>query len=380
METIEEDSREMGVVRGSIESCFQHTPVVVLGSGASAAHGIHTMDSLAEKIIENIEDDGLLESFESDWGLFKKSLKETSNLERALEVIENNKGLTEKIALTTWKLISSQDQSVFNLLVNDETSLPLSTLIKRLSNGLGPTSNLKIVTTNYDRLAEYACDFIDDQFNEYLHYTGFSYGFIRKPDDTFYQSPQNVGRRALGRRREDISLRINPVEILKVHGSIDWFENNREEIFSIPYLNFESEQKRPAIVIPGKTKYEKTHVHPYSTIITRARQILDHSNSYMVIGFGFRDKHIHDNLSKKVRSDRGHKNFVVLAKELTDETKDLFFSGNHSGNYVLLEQAPRNSGTIIYHKDSRGQMFTYNFLDKNLWSLSEFNEFFLKDK
>ena len=61
---------------------------------------------------------------------------------------------------------------------------------------------LNIVTTNYDRLAEYACD-----QGRIHHYTGFTHGFFRQ-----LAAPTEItsARRA---------------NIWKVHGSLDWFQS-----------------------------------------------------------------------------------------------------------------------------------------------------------
>ncbi len=377
MKKISKDDKEYTNILSIVENCMQNTPVIILGSGASAGHGIHTMDSLAKELIQITEKSDAAKNHNNHWEHFKASMEETSNLEKSLEVIENNDELIKVISNTTWSLICKQDKSVFHKLINSEIQLPLSDVIHRLSNGTGSTSHLKIITTNYDRLAEYACDFIDDSYSEYLHYTGFSYGLIRKPDDQFNTASTNLSRRVLYRNDAGYATKINPIEILKVHGSIDWFEAEDGQVSAISFYDIMPNNSKPAIITPGKIKYERTHSRPYSTILERARQVLESTNNYLVIGFGFRDKHIHDNLERKIRARNGHKSFIILAKELTDETKKLFLSNDNVDNFVLLENA-NTRDTKVYKKDRNSDYEEFIITDSSLWDLNEFNKVFLQ--
>ena len=380
MKKITLDDQDMNRVVSIVENCMQHSgpPTIILGSGASAAHGIHTMDSLASEIIRLIEDGDLLDAPEhASWEVFKKSLAKTQNLEKALEDIETQESLIHKISYQTWKLIHKSDNNVFSQLLSDEQRLPLSDIVSSLANGIGPTAHIKIITTNYDRLAEYACDFVRDNYCEYIHYTGFSYGLIRNADEQFNSATEIVNKRALCNKSNSFTSRLKPIEILKVHGSIDWFENADGEVIALSSPADRPDNMTPAIITPGKLKFRRTHDHPYSMIVGRAKQVLENSSSFFVIGFGFRDEHIHNNLVKQIRSQKAHKSFVVLAKELTEETKSLFLDNEDIENYVLFEEH-ENNATKIYKKDRNSKMEEFIFESYSLWDSSQFYNFFLK--
>ena len=374
---IEDNGTEIITVRAVVENCIQNhgTPTIILGSGASAAHGLQTMGALAEELIEIIDEDTTVNKHD-DWDKFKEELKSTKNLERSLEVIEENSDLIDVITEVTWKLISRSDEQVFLNLLNGKDYLHLSSIITSLSSGTNPDNNLVVITTNYDRLAEYACDFADDDYNEYIHYTGFSYGLIRRQDKQFNTIPTIRSRRVLYNNAGGYSAKIIPIEILKVHGSIDWYETNSGQTRAVANHHCKPESCKPAIITPGKTKFFKTHLSPYSEVVARAKQVLEHSKNYLVIGFGFRDEHIHTNLARQIRTD-GRKNFIVLARTLTEETKSLFFGENKIESFVLMERA-EDQKTRIYLKSRAEELKEYLLDDQELWSLHDFCKFFLR--
>ncbi len=113
--------------------------------------------------------------------------------------------------------------------------------------------------------------------------------------------------------------------------------------------------------------------------LTRPKQVLESTSSFLVIGFGFRDEHIHNNLVKQIRTQKAHKSFVVLAKELTEETKSLFLNNENIENYVLFEEYEK-SATKIYKKDRNSEMEEFILEGHSLWDSSQFYKFFLNGR
>lgn len=167
---------------------YSKVPVIVLGSGASAAHGMSGMNGLAEHLIKNTDIGGLSDDESKVWLAFCNKLNAGIDLERALHEVDVSKNLTDKIIRSTWSLINQEDRGVFYEVVNNGKDFPLT--------------RFSIVTTNYDRLAEYACD--KGGFN---YFTGFKYGYLRR----------------VARPGEFKCQKM--VNIWKVHGSIDWFQS-----------------------------------------------------------------------------------------------------------------------------------------------------------
>lgn len=120
---------------------------------------------------------------------------------------------------------------------------------------MAPTPNkATIVTTNYDRLSEYAADLINA-----TTVTGFEGSLIKK----FELPTANI-------KSKRIRVRERVVDIWKVHGSVDWFIDENNQVASFPFTKEIPQGFKPLIVPPGKNKYSSTHEEPYRSIISAA--------------------------------------------------------------------------------------------------------------
>jgi hypothetical protein len=81
--------------------------------------------------------------------------------------------LTARIIKATWALINSEDSKIFQDSLQNNSMFPLSRLLEHMF--MSSLKIIDIVTTNYDRLAEYACD-----QGRIHHYTGFTHGYFRQ--------------------------------------------------------------------------------------------------------------------------------------------------------------------------------------------------------
>lgn len=117
-----------------------------------------------------------------------------------------------------------------------------------------PTPNkATIVTTNYDRLSEYAADLINA-----TSVTGFEGSLIKKLE----LPTANV-------RSKRIRDRERVVDIWKVRGSVDWFIDEDNQGVAFPFTKEIPQGFKPPIVPPGKNKYSSIHEEPYRTIYLR---------------------------------------------------------------------------------------------------------------
>lgn len=130
---------------------YGKAPLIILGSGASAAHGMSGMGALAKYLVANTDTSGLSASEILAWGKFCQVLLDGVDLESALHQVAVTEELTSRIITATWTLISSEDIQVFHYSLQNQAMFPLS----RLLNHMFKTSltKINIVTTNYDRLA-----------------------------------------------------------------------------------------------------------------------------------------------------------------------------------------------------------------------------------
>lgn len=322
------------------QAYYAAAPVIILGSGASMAFGLPGMAELAQFIIDNIDTSSIAEHEAHLWKQFQDSLAEGIDLETALHQVNLSDETTSLIIQAAWDLIEQRNQKVFTLSISDTSMFPLGKILSHMFNSSLP--QLDIVTTNYDLLAEYACD----QEGLY-HYSGFSHGYVQRLAEPSY-------------------IRCaRKVNIWKVHGSLDWFYTPEGETISIPNSNLRPINYNPQIVTPGVQKYQKTHLEPYRSIISNADSTIVKASSFLCVGFGFNDEHIQPKLIQKCRSESVP--ITVVTYSLTDKTKELLFDGQIQ-NYLAIERASDDDHSRIYSS----QFDSPIEVEGDFWSLGGF--------
>jgi hypothetical protein len=316
---------------------YSKAPLIILGSGASAAHGMSGMRALAEHLVKNTDISSLSTSETTSWQAFCNTLRDGVDLETALHQVDVSEDLTGRIIKTTWSLISSEDIRIFRESLQNKISFPLSRLLRHMFSS--SLSTLNIVTTNYDRLAEYACE-----REKIHHYTGFTHGFLRQ-----LAAPNEIKP-------------TRKANIWKVHGSLDWFKSPLKNIVALSNIDDIPENYEPEIVTPGTQKYQKTHLEPYRSIINNADQAITAANSYLCIGYGFNDEHIQPKLI--LRCTHQGVPVTIITRTLSNATKNLIFNGEIQ-NYLAIERGESNEQSIVYSSLEKAPLT----VDRNIWSL-----------
>ena len=320
-------------------------PVIILGCGASIPYGIPSMSDLAEALLDRIEiDDGV-------WQQFKKKLEETKDFENSLHEIELSQLLLERVVEETWKITTEKDIEVYNRLIDDQTALALSRLFKYLLRTANPF--ISVVTTNYDRLAEYAANIAEAEV-----FTGFSSGWIQRfiGDVSNSSSHTTIGHQG-------------KVQILKVHGSLDWFRTPSQEPIAIPLSKNILQGCQPLIVTPGISKYREVHKDPFRTIMSQVDQVLKTASCYLCLGFGFNDEHVQPILLKRVYSDNIP--IVIVTKNLTDTSRKVFLN-KPPLKFLIIEED--GDGSIAYYPNKpTGE----HIKDLQLWNFPKFLDMLL---
>lgn len=296
------------------QNCFKHKPTIVLGSGASMPHGLPSMWNLQQHLIENIapETDADLQA----WQIVAERLEGDDHLEASLEDVSLSAGLIQQIVLSTWECVNAADKALFLELVRQPEGLPLGKLLQSLFHSTH--KRVDIVTTNYDRVVEFACNSVGLPFQ-----TGFTPGYFQQWEST----------NGIQYFRANQATRV--VKVWKVHGSLDWFKTGTDELVGIPALELPGGDLIPQIVTPGLNKYEKTHGDPFRGTMHGADEALEGASSFLCYGFGFRDSHIQPKLIARCREMNVP--ITVLAKELTDEAK-AFLANQAGSNFLGVEE------------------------------------------
>lgn len=317
-------------------------PLIILGSGASVPFGLPSMWKLGEFLKDTLHFDNDIDNAQLE--AFKKSLEDSNDLEKALLGIQLNDNVLRAVIEATWRLIAEADLQAYEQFVLNGKEVPLVILMKHL---LSTTNRkLSIVTTNYDRIAEYSASTA-----EAFICTGYAQNYIGHFSDKIHTN-------ALA----NIKGYSGQVNIWKVHGSLDWFETPSKENIHLPLRKDIPQDYKPLIVTPGLSKYAETHNEPYRTIFAQADTEIQNANGYLCIGYGFNDVHVQPKLIQQIKT----KPIIVITKELTPKTKETIIEGGCK-NYILIEEC-NDKDTKIY-SSSQGEHIIENV---SYWNLAEY--------
>lgn len=309
-----------------VQEYTSNVPIIVLGSGSSAAFGLPTMGALSNELnkklvgYSNIEDKKCV-------SLFNKAIL-TKDLENTLLDMQLTPNVQEDVIRIVWETINYKDLEILHKLQEKSIPFPLADLFSYLIQTT--KKKLTVVTTNYDRLAEYAGGIIDAYCN-----TGFTNNYISS---------------FIGQLSEQKYVRLDEykglVNIWKVHGSLDWFEDEVSSgVRCYPCSSLIPSHTLPCIVTPGLSKYRKTHLDPFRTILSNIDNEFKQAQSFLCIGYGFNDEHVHPLLIKKAQNDKTP--ITLITKAITASSKSAIMK---CPKYILIEEC--NNGSKIYTPDT----------------------------
>jgi len=311
-------------------------------------HGLPSMGALSDYLQDNLQTAGQAE--EDAWLLVRTALANGDHLEAALEGKALPDTLLVKIVGLTWQCVNEKDTTLLSLAASNGGEFSLGRLLSGMFNST--LNEIPVVTTNYDRVAEFACN-----SKGVLFQTGFAPGYVQKWESTggvkFRHGPK--------------ASRV--VKIWKVHGSLDWFRTADERTVGLPVFELPPVEYTPLIVTPGFNKYQTTSQDPFRTIINGADDALKTASAFLCVGFGFRDLHIHPKIVERCREKNVP--IVVLARTLTDEAKD-FLKTKAGTNYMGVEMS--GTGSKVYRP---GVPAGVEVATADLWSLQGFNNLVL---
>lgn len=333
------------VAREFAQGTLNTTPVIILGSGASAAHGVPGMWPLAKHLSASVTPGGWTAEEASEWHRFSDRLTAGDDLESALQAVRLTVRQTYFVAEQTRSFLLPSDLAVLAKLLSDRRSLPLSRLFKHLSSSTQRT--VHVVTPNYDRLAEYAADAAD-----YSTFTGFTQGHLQT------RTKQEEPRRPAAR-----SDQPRTVCVWKVHGSLDWFQGT-SQIVGVRSARETPAGFTPLMITPGIDKYRLTHGEPFRSILGCADKALEEARAYFCVGYGFNDEHVQTKLVERCEHDAVP--LVVITKELTPTAK-AFLTGGRCRRYLALEC--EGGGARAYTNEEPAG---FEILGEPIWSLDKF--------
>ena len=153
---------------------------------------------------------------------------------------------------------------------------------------------------------------------------------------------------------------------MKVHGSLNWvkYENNNPFFLSDEH---KMNNLQYLMILPSKKKYQDAFEEPYRTIITKSDEVIEKAKSFLVIGFGFNDKHITPKLENKIKNDKTP--IVIITEKATDSCKQQL---EKTEKYCLLERSKNNETKLMSSEKSLNKIN----LKGSYWKLENFMEIF----
>jgi NAD-dependent SIR2 family protein deacetylase len=136
-----------------IQAHFTDGLVVVVGSGLSCAEGISGMEAVAKHLSKSASE--LLGAEKNLWKNISEELSKGIGLEAALLKHAPSASLEGWIIRRVCKLLIPQERAIIAEALNGNREFRFTSFLKKV---LKPTRGLPILTTNYDRLLEVACE------------------------------------------------------------------------------------------------------------------------------------------------------------------------------------------------------------------------------
>lgn len=287
----------------AVQKALTDVPLILIGSGLSASHGLPGMNRLATYLVSELSP---LYGGSQPWQQFCDNLDAGQDLESALTDVVLPSEVVDDIRQKTWELVTASDLALYQKIILANERLPLVDLLKKLFQP--HPQCIQIITTNYDRVIEYACDIAHIPLN-----TGFSGEYI-------------------GYYNEDFGTR-KVVNLVKVHGSLDLFKDTHEESFAMPLCRTIPIGLKPEIITPGISKYQAVLKGIERQLLNQSEKYIREAQAYLCIGYGFNDEQIQESIISNIRAG---KPIVVVTKAISDKTAHLL--ANKATHYITIQE------------------------------------------
>lgn len=170
---------------------------------------------------------------------------------------------------------------------------------------------VQLYTTNYDKLFEQAAQNIGATIID-----GFSFTLPRRFSGNNFE--KDIVYRERTRVKNEESFVPNVFQLYKLHGSIDWEKDEKGSIIQNEHT------EKPCIIYPASDKYESSYEQPYFEMMAHFQQTLRKEGTLLiVVGFGFKDKHIQNVIKEAVTQNPNFHLLIVCYEKGKGITKEL---------------------------------------------------------
>jgi hypothetical protein len=324
-----------------VQTHFTDGLALVIGSGLSAAEGIPGMPALAahlqERAIELRGTDATL------WGHIAEMLDAGHGLEAALLSHAPSETLEVWVAEETCRLLLPREREIFSAVLRGEKTLRLTRFLEKV---LKPANGLPILTTNYDRLIELACEMSAYHVDTTAvgHYAG---------EFDHERSCMGSCRGITTRARVTVLDHYPRAIVLKPHGSFDWYQSAGDARRCSLDLNADR-----LIITPGLNKFRAGYNSPFDKHRDLANDYIKRSARLLIVGYGFNDDHLQTHLEKAIRDGTPT---LILNRTANSRVEELSMT---SPSCICLSKAASGSGSSMITRATHDE-----FQGPDLWDL-----------
>jgi hypothetical protein len=180
---------------------------------------------------------------------------------------------------------------------------------------------IEIFTTNYDLLLEQA---LEDTSIPYFD------GFVGSRQSFFDL-----------RSVEENLIPTHWARLWKIHGSINWFQKQNNEIFrSDAFKN--DEKDASYLIYPSHLKYDQSRKMPFLALSDQLSRFLKQPSAALILcGYSFNDEHINDTIINALKSNP---TAIVIALMF-----DTMSENSETGKVPVLDRYPKGTKIAINH-------------------------------
>lgn len=307
---------ELSALKKLLQEHFSDGLVLIIGSGLSCAEGIPGMGKLGEHLIARIPASLSAEDL-ALWNKIHPSI-EIDGLEAALLKRAPSPALEKAIVHCTGEYIAAAEAGIISEVFRNKRTLRLTMLLPHL---LKPDTGIPIVTTNYDRLVELACEEVGLGVDT-MFYGQFSARM--EPQESHWSFCRGV--RLAGKH---IRYKFTPkANVFKPHGSLDWYHREGNPVRYAGLLPLTR-----LIITPGLNKFRSGYESPFDKHREKANDAIDKARRFLIIGYGFNDDHLETHLTPRIKS--GVKTIILTfnlslkAREIAMNNKNVIAAEFH---------------------------------------------------
>ena len=181
----------------------------------------------------------------------------------------------------------------------DVNNAPHKNFLDKITARKASEPRVQLFTTNYDTLFEQAA-----QEGGYAVIDGFSFTSPRIFSGRYFD--YDIVQRERTRLKDEESFVSKVFHLYKMHGSLTWEKTEQGIVQQV------NSTESPLIVYPASDKYESSYEQPYFEMMSRFQQALRRENTLLIVlGFGFRDKHIQNVILEAVNQNPSFQLVIV---------------------------------------------------------------------